>query len=195
MRKAVRFTAALAAIVLVALPVAIAGAHSGVVVFQGTATLGAPIAFPICTGGVCNPGDTTWKITVDPGATPPQGTCSDRSGLASGTGCKFLADGALRGAFGQAALGPWCGASSGTSGEGSADVFVTTAGESHNLVTGWVTSAGTIIPLTGTYSGHGSGQMVTLTRSAAGTTPTDTTTMCLSGSAQTFGVIGISLPI
>ena len=166
-----------------------ANAHSpGVAVFQGDATVDPALSFPDeipVLGGPADPAAGTFSIQV-----PAVGTiCLAVGADALGVNCGFRVDGSLSGVAG---IGPACGMSSGNSSTGGADTFAVGTETPHSVSLSWAATAGSVIPITGTHSGGGAGVFVSLVSARAGSTPVDTVTQCLAGTAVRFQVTGVA---
>jgi hypothetical protein len=164
-----------------------AGAHQGVSVFQGTAQLDAGLGLPVLTGGTTN-----FRIVVtDSGTASP---LCQAVGLDLSVGpCAFDVDGTVGPSALVGGIGAACGMSSGTSApdpKGSPDTF--TAGDTHGVTLGWVATAGSILPITGTHTGGGLGTFVSLVSARAGANAVETVQQCLAGTASSFSVSGVA---
>lgn len=149
------------------LAVAAPAGAANIGVFTGTATVTPALGLPAGLSG--GPTSASWSIS----STTPGGSCTDLNGS-----CVFSASGTV-GSVGP--VTPGCGISSG-SGTGSF------SGETLTSV-GWITSAGTVIPINGTTA---SGKvLVGLVRAAPTGGPTGALA-CLSNNAGSFDVLGVA---
>lgn len=166
------------------------GAANHVGIFKGTGGTSVGLTFPGVGAGVV----ANWNInaTGDLNAGTVLNTwCEDLASIANANSCTLAANGQLGAVSGITGtnLGGWCGLSRGYDVNDSG-TYRDSGGSLHNRQdVGWITSVGTILVITGHWSGGGNnGNLVALVRASASNLALCATT----GGANQFDVLGVA---